>query len=328
MVHKNTIALNILKGKSMKKYKVIIDTDPGVDDSACIIFTLFDKKLDIKLFTTVSGNVNVKTGTRNMLHLLDKFNKDFPVAMGAEKAMYRVTPNAENVHSKEGMGGYLPPKEVKHPLLKEDAVEAIYRVLKEGDGDIIPIVLGPHTNMGLLFTKHPDIIAKIPKIIFMGGSPYGVPGFPDHISFNIRSDPEAFKIVLDSGIPLVMVPSDMGRRKAYLTEDFVYQIRDTNDVGAFLFEMYNKYWERFFPDKRIATNDTCAYIYLTHPHLFKCKRVEVKVDLEETPGKTFVNFDKKGHILLTVAVKRKQFLKLYMKKLKELDYIKFDDKKD
>lgn len=309
----------------MKKYKVIIDTDPGVDDAACLIFAFFDKKLDIKLLTSVSGNVRVKTGTRNLLHLLDKFNKDFPVAMGADKAMFRNSPTAEEVHSKEGMGGYIPPKEVKHQLLKEDAVEAMYRVLNEGNGDIIPIVLGPHTNIGLLFTKHPDIIAKIPKIIFMGGSPYGVPGFPDHISFNISSDPEAFKIVLDSKIPLVMVPSDMGRRKAYLTENYVYQMRDTNDVGSFIFQMYDKYWERNFPDKRIATNDTCAYIYLTHPHLFKCKRVEVSVDTKDAPGKTFVSFDKKGHILLTVAVKREKFLNLLTKKLKQLDVIKFND---
>lgn len=308
----------------MKKYKVIIDTDPGVDDSACLLFTFFDKKLDIKLFSTVSGNVRVETGTRNMLHLLDKFNVDFPVAKGCAKAMERTTPTAENVHQKEGMGGYIPPKTTKHKILEEDAVEAMYRIISEGDGDIIPIILGPHTNIATLIVKHPDVVSKIPRIIFMGGSPYGLPGFPDHISFNIRSDPEAFKIVLDSKIPLVMIPSDMGRRKAYLTEEMVYQIRDTNDVGKFLFTMYDKYWERFFPDKRIATNDTCAYFYLIRPDLFTCKRISMTVDLDETPGKTIVNYDKKGHILLTVAVKRKQFLNLYMKKLKELDYIKFD----
>lgn len=308
----------------MKKYKVIIDTDPGVDDSACLLFTFFDKKLDIKLFSTVSGNVRVETGTRNMLHLLDKFNVDFPVAKGCAKAMERTTPTAENVHQKEGMGGYIPPKTTKHKILKEDAVEAMYRIISEGNGDIIPIILGPHTNIATLIVKHPDVVSKIPRIIFMGGSPYGLPGFPDHISFNIRSDPEAFKIVLDSKIPLVMIPSDMGRRKAYLTEEMVYQIRDTNDVGKFMFTMYDKYWERFFPDKRIATNDTCAYFYLIRPDLFTCKRISMTVDLDETPGKTIVNYDKKGHILLTVAVKRKQFLNLYMKKLKELDYIKFD----
>ena len=307
----------------MKKYKVIIDTDPGVDDSACLIFALFDKKLDIKLLTTVSGNVKINTGTRNLLHLLDKFNLKYPVAKGASKALYRISPTAEIVHSKEGMGGYIPPKTVnKDNLLKEDAVEAMYRVLNEGDGDIIPFIFGPHTNIATLLTKHPDIIKKIPKIIFMGAAPYGVPGFPKHVSFNISSDPEAFEIVTKSNIPLVMVPSDMGRNKAYLTEDYVYQMRDMNEVGNFIYQMYKTYWERGYEDKRIATNDTCAYLFLTNPRLFKCKKIEIEVDTKDEPGKTFVTFNKKGHILMTVSVKRKKFLKLMTKKLHEFDNFK------
>ena len=308
----------------MKKYKVIIDTDPGVDDIACLVFALTDKKLDIKLITTVSGNVKVETSTRNILHLLDMFNIDIPVAKGEKKAMFRVSPTAEDVHSIEGMGGWIPSKTTEHKIIKEEAIEAMYRVLNEGDGDIIPLIFGPHTNIGTLIYRHPDIVKKIPKIIFMGGSPFGVPGFPDHISFNISSDPEAFKIVLESGLPLVMVPSDMGRRKAYLTEEMVYQIKETNDVGKFLLLMYDKYWERGYPDKRIATNDTCAYMQLVYPRLFKTVKTTVEVDIEETPGKTFVKRDKKGNVDLVVAVKRKKFLKLYMKKLKKLSYIKIN----
>ena len=260
------------------------------------------------------------------MHLLDKFHIDYPVAEGASKALYRTSPTAEHVHSIEGLGGYIPPKieEVKHKLLKEDAVEAMYKVLNEGDGDIIPMIFGPHTNIATLLTKHPDIIKKIPKIVFMGGSPYGMPGFPEHISFNISSDPEAFKIVLDSKIPLIMVPSDMGRNKAYLTEEYVYQTRDANDVGKFLFEMYDKYWEHGYPDKRIATNDTCAYMQVAYPKLFKYKRIEMTVDVKDEPGKTIAKYDKKGHILLLVAVNRKKFLKIMTQKLHEFDGFKLN----
>lgn len=316
---------NLLKRNNMKnkKVKVIIDTDPGVDDSACLVYALFDKRIDIKLITTVVGNVKVKTGTRNMLHLLDKFNVDIPVAQGAEHAMERNSPTAEHVHKKEGMGGYVPPKETDHKIIEDDAVEAMYKVLKEGDGDIIPMVLGPHTNIGLLFSKHPDIIEKIPQIVFMGGSPYGIPGFPDHISFNISSDPEAFKIVLDSKLPLVMVPSNIGRRKAHLTEEYCYAMRDRNAVGAFLFEMYDQYWEKGFPDKRVATNDTCAYMYLAHPNLFKVKKADIVVDVKETPGKTLAHFNKKGQVTVVCDVKRKKFLKVIDKKLAEFDNFKF-----
>ena len=161
-----------------KKFKVIIDTDPGVDDAACLVYMLNDKDLDIKLITTVAGNIKIETATRNMLHLLDIFNKDIPVAQGATKAMFRTSPYAENIHQKEGLGGYTPPQTTSHKPFSDDAVEEIYKVLKEGDGDIVPIVLGPQTNIGLLIQKYPDIVSKIPRIIFMGGSPFGMRGFP------------------------------------------------------------------------------------------------------------------------------------------------------
>ncbi|MBQ8443735.1 MAG: nucleoside hydrolase [Clostridia bacterium] len=306
-----------------KKTKVIIDTDPGVDDTAGLVFALYDKRLDIQLITTVSGNVKVKTATRNALHLLDKLRIDIPVAEGASKAMARNSKTAEHVHKKEGMGGYIPPKETAHQAIEENAVEAIYRVLSEGNGDIELLVLGPHTNIGNLFTKHPDIISKIPRIVFMGGSPYGIPGFPDHISFNISSDPEAFKIVLDSKIPLVMVPSNIGRRKAHLTEEYVYAMRDQNQVGKFLFDMYSEYWERGFPDKRIATNDTCAYMYVVRPELFKTKQADISVDCDSEPGKTLAHFNKHGQVEVVIDVKRKKFLKITSKLLKELDDVRF-----
>lgn len=302
-----------------EKIKVIIDTDPGVDDAACLVFALFDKSLDIKLITSVSGNVNVNTATRNCLHILDLFGVDLPVAMGASKAMARISPNAEHIHSIEGLGGYNPPKITIKKVIENDAVEEMYRILNEGDGDIIPMLLGPQTNMGLLLQKHPDIIKKIPKIIFMGGSPFGVKGFPNHISFNISFDPEAMQIVLDSKIPLVMIPSDMGRRKAYLTEDIVYNMKNTNEVGEFLFEMYDKYWEPGFDDKRIATNDTCAYIYLTHPELFTLEKAFVTVDVGKDAGKTLVDFNENGNVEIAVAVDREKFINLLNDKLHSFD---------
>lgn len=308
------------------KYKVIIDTDPGVDDAACLVYALFDKKIDIKLLTTVVGNVKLATATRNMLHLLDLFNLDIPVAKGASKALKRISPTAENIHKKEGLGGYIPPKQTVRKPIEENAVEAMYRVLSEGDGDIIPIVLGPHTNMAKLLLKHPDIISKIPKIVYMGGSPFGLKGHPDHISFNISSDPEAFKVVLDSKIPLVMVPSSIGRRRAHLDENFVYTMKEMNDVGNFLFQMYDSYWEPGFKDKRIATNDTCALFALTYPKIFKTKKIDITVDLEDTPGKTIVKYNNKSNITLVTNANRKKFLKLLMSELEKLDNIKLNIK--
>lgn len=301
-----------------KVYKVIIDTDPGVDDVACLIYAFNDKNIDIKLLTSVVGNTTLDKTTRNLLHLLDVFGKKYPVAKGSKKAMQRESINAEFIHQEQGLGGYVPPTETINRVMDIDGVEAMYNVLKVGDGDIIPIVLGPQTNIGHLLQKHPDIIEKIPKIVFMGGSPFGNSDYPDHISFNISSDPESFKIVLDSKIPLVMIPSDVGRRKAHLTEEFVNQLAKINSAGKLLAEMYSKYWEPGYEDKRVATNDTLALFALVYPKMFEFKRVSITVDLVETPGKTFVDFDGVGNVLMVTDLNRQAFLDLLISDLQNI----------
>lgn len=303
---------------SNKKYKVIIDTDPGVDDAACLLYAFFDENIEIKLLTSVVGNTSIDKTTRNLLHLMNKFNVNVPVAKGAHKAMERESINAEFIHQAEGLGGYIPDCDGDCKLLDIDAVDAMYKVISEGDGDIIPIVLGPQTNIGLLLKKYPDIKYKIPQIIFMGGSPFGNPNYPDHISFNISSDPEAFNIVLESKIPLVMVPSDVGRRKAHLSEEFVNYLGEINEAGEMLKSMYSKYWEPDYPDKRIATNDTLALFALVYPKMFKFERVSVSVDLDNTPGKTFVDFDGVGNVLIMVDVDRDAFLNLLVYDLEKI----------
>ncbi len=307
-----------------KKYKVIIDTDPGVDDSACLIYAFFNERLDIKLITSVVGNVPLETATRNLLHLMDIFDINTPVAKGANKAMTRISAGAEFIHQKEGLGGYIPPSTVPHKDIHQDAVEAIYDVIMQGDGDIIPLLLGPQTNFGNLFTIHPDVIEKIPKIVFMGGSPFGHPDFPNHISFNISCDPEAFDIVLKSGIPLVMVPSAVGRKKAHLDEKYVNHLKTQGDAGKLLYYMYSMYWEPDFPDKRVATNDTCALFALTHPELFSGEKCSVTVDLNDAPGKTLVDFNGTGNVELVMDCNRPELIKTLDDELEKFKNLKLN----
>ena len=307
-----------------EKYKVIIDTDPGVDDAACLIYAFFDENIDIKLMTTVVGNTSLDKTTRNLLHLLDLFGLNLPVARGASKAMERQSINAEFIHQEEGLGGYEPPETSDRRLLDKHAVIAMRDIIMQGDGDIVPIVLGPQTNLGLLISNFPEVVKKIPKIVFMGGSPFGHPTYPDHISFNLSSDPEAFKIVLDSKIPLIMIPSDLGRRKAHLDEEFVNKLATMNDAGKLLSKMYSKYWEPGYPDKRVATNDTLALFALVYPKMFKTERVSVSVNTSDAPGKTLIDFNGKGNTLFATDVDRKAFLSLLVSDLKKLDLVKLN----
>lgn len=308
-----------------KKYKVIIDTDPGCDDALAIIMALHDPKLDIKLFTTVAGNISLDLVTRNMCHLLDIFHKNYPVAKGAKHAMKRVSEDASFLHGSDGLGGYIPPKETIHKPLKESACEEMYRVIKENPHEIVIIAIGPHTNLGHLLTKHPDVKDLIKMIVYEGCAPFGLPNDPEYDSFNARSDPEAQKLVLESGIPVVMVPSDIGRYKTHFTEEMIKEFPFINDTTKFLHKTCEIYWEPDAPDMRIATNDTCPVFYLDDPKIFKVKKAFVTMDCDQHPGRARATFDKNGTISIILDVNRKRFFKLMYKNFHKLDKFKMDN---
>ena len=308
-----------------KKTKVIIDTDVGVDDALAVILALHDEDFDIKLFTVPPGNVSTKIGTRNLCHLLDLFGKDIPVVAGPKTAMARVSEDAAWLHGKEGLGGYIPPKQTIHQPLKEDSADVMYRIIKENPHEVTILEFGPHTNIGRLIQKYPDVAPLIKEVVFEGAAPFGLPGNPNYISFNARTDPEALKIVLDSGVPALMVPSNIGRFSAHLSADQVDAVCNMNDVGKFLSKTCETYWEPDVPDKRIATNDTCAYLYLDAPKLYKYKRSFVSINVTDQPGKSLALLNHKGNVKIVTKVNRKKIHKLIFEKLHALDHIKLDD---
>ena len=311
-----------------RKINVIIDCDPGVDDTAAIGLSFYDEVMDIKLITTVCGNLDLDTVTRNMLHVAELFKRtDIPIAAGATKAMFRTSPDASFIHQLEGLGGYIPPEHVKHKIIETDAVEAMYETIKKYKNNISIVALGPQTNLGTLIKLHPDVVDMIDRIYTEGCAPYGQHGqgrWKHYISFNASSDPEALSIVLKSGIPITYIPSRMGRETTFLTEKQVASLKEINDVGRFLNKIYSGYWEHGYTDRRIATNDTCAVMALRFPQIFKTKKMKFVVDLEEMPGRTFITPYKKGNVDFVVKVNVKKLHKLYFEAVKKLDFLKID----
>lgn len=307
----------------MKKFNVIIDTDPGVDDAVAIIPALFEKKLNILLFTTVSGNVDVEQSTKNLLHILEMYNKNIPVAKGAEKPLYREAKDAKFIHGENGSGKYkIIANPTKKPIEK-DAVEAMYETICAHKKNIILLLIGPQTNMATLLTKHPDVKNMISKVILMGTSSYGKKKITpfireDYISFNSSSDPEALKITLESGLPITIVPSEIGRA-AYLSANKVEKIKENKVVGKMLYEMLNGYWEPNVDQKIVAMNDTCVILYLTNSSIFKNKRANIDIDLKENPGKTIYNFSRKGKVKIVTNLNLKRFHKKFFNNLKNIE---------
>ena len=312
-----------------EKLKCIIDTDPGVDDAVAIALSLYDDYMEIPLITTVSGNRDIDTVTNNCIYVLEKFKRqDIPVAKGATKPLVRPRKDASFIHQKSGLGGVNPPDVLETKPIKEDAVEAMYKVVCANKGNVVIIGLAPHTNIASLILKHPDVKDMITHIYTEGCSPYGWkeegPKWFEYASFNASNDPEAVKVVLESGIPLTYIPSRVGREMAHFTEKEVAKMRDINSAGKFIAKMYSGYWEYGYPDRRVATNDTCAVLAMRNPDLFKFKRVQMTIDTDEHPGRTYMKKDRHGNVELARSINRRKLNKFFFGGIKKLDKLNVD----
>jgi inosine-uridine nucleoside N-ribohydrolase len=218
----------------MKKRPVIIDCDTGTDDAIAIIAALGCEQIDVLAITTVCGNVDLQYTSRNTLSLVRTLGFGIPVAKGAASPILRdlkairLSERTDNTtiptHGDTGLGNVsLPP--IESNFYRKNAVETIYEKAKECNGELEIIATAPMTNLALALMSYPELKDGLIKhIFFMGGAIAG--GNSTAVAeFNIFFDPEAAKIVLNSGIDMTMVGLDV-TLKAVVPDHYCNIVRE------------------------------------------------------------------------------------------------------
>jgi inosine-uridine nucleoside N-ribohydrolase len=184
--------------------RILLDCDTGVDDAIAILLALRSPELKIEAVTAVSGNVPLAFTLPNTLRMVELTGRmDVPVAGGAATPLVRRLITASYVHGNNGLGGVDFPEPKLKPLT-ESAPELIRRIVRSSPGEITIVGVGPLTNVALALKSDPELAAQIKEIVMMGGSLTGGNVTPS-AEFNFYVDPEAARIVFDSGVPLTMV---------------------------------------------------------------------------------------------------------------------------
>jgi inosine-uridine nucleoside N-ribohydrolase len=200
-------------------FRVIIDTDPGVDDAFALLFAMRSPELKIEAITAVSGNVPLELTLPNALRMVEIAGRaDIPVAAGAKVPLLRRLVTATYAHGNNGLGGAVFPEPKTKPA-DEPAAELISRIIRKYPGEVTLIPVGPLTNIATALNTDPNLAPLVRGITLMGGSLTGGNITPA-AEFNIYVDPEAAKIVFQSGIPIAMVGLDV-TRKTTLTDNHV-----------------------------------------------------------------------------------------------------------
>lgn len=272
------------------KQPIIIDTDPGIDDAAAISIALNHPQFDLKMITTVNGNVGIEKTTANALKLKKFFNSNVPVHRGASQPLMANIVDASEVHGESGMAGYEFEEINETELSSTHAVEAMRDALLQSDEPITLIPIGPLTNIALLLKTYPEVTAHIKEIVLMGGSA-NRGNITPAAEFNMYCDPEAAQIVFDSGLPLTMVGLDVARSSTLLHEH-VDELKDLNQTGDMLHQMFKHYRGDDF-EKGINVYDAYTLLFLLHPEHFKVEEAHVQIEVqgELTKGMTVTDFD-------------------------------------
>lgn len=268
---------------------VILDTDPGIDDAAAIAAALFAPQLDLRLMTTVAGNVSVDKTTRNALQLLHFWDANLPLAQGAAKPLVRPLRDAAYVHGLSGMEGYDFTEHQRQPLDKP-AFIAIRDALMHSPEPVTLVAIGPLTNIALLLSQYPECRFNIRRLVIMGGSA-GRGNFTPNAEFNIAIDPEAASQVFQSGLEIVMCGLDV-TNQAVLTPEYLMTLPTLNKTGKMLHALFSHYRSGSM-QSGLRMHDLCAIAWLVKPELFTLKPCFVAVETQGmyTAGTTVVDIE-------------------------------------
>ncbi|MGH7318582.1 MAG: nucleoside hydrolase [Candidatus Rokuibacteriota bacterium] len=188
--------------------RLVVDTDPGVDDALALILAFADSDASVEAITVVAGNVGLERTVANACTILDVLNVDpaaTPVFRGCSRSLLGSRVEATS-HGADGLGDcHFPPS--SRPIEAEHASLALVRLANEYPGEITLVALGPLTNVALAISLDPDLPRKYRRLVVMGGAVRATGNMPNpSTEFNVSSDPEAAAVVLQRWPGVALVP--------------------------------------------------------------------------------------------------------------------------
>ena len=191
--------------------RIIIDTDPGIDDAVAILLALAAPgELEIIGIVAVAGNLPLPQTERNARRVCELAGRtDIPVYAGCARPLLRPLATAQHIHGETARDRLLLP-EPTMGLRAQHGVDFLVETLRAAEaGTITLCALGPLTNIAMALVKAPEVAGRIAELVIMGGACFELGNVTPAAEFNIHVDPHAAAIVIESGVPITMMPLDV-----------------------------------------------------------------------------------------------------------------------
>jgi purine nucleosidase len=306
--------------------RIIIDTDPGVDDALAFLLALASPEIQLEALTTTHGNVTLEKATRNALSVLEMAHvSHIPVAQGSMFPLVEPLRVFDSVHGASGIGNSkLPESDIK-PVPQHAVDYLIERVLAEPN-EISIFSIGPLTNVAMAIRKEPEIAKAVKELVIMGGAIQDGGNMTPLAEFNIFVDPHAAHIVFHSGIPITLIPLD-ATHKCLLKQEHVDRlIKIDSPITLFIKEAVEVYLKSSLKlgYQGSALHDPLTLATIIAPELLTLKEYYVDVDISGgvSMGKTFADFyhvtQKPVNMKVALDVCGEEFIELFLKRMEKL----------
>lgn len=263
---------------------VILDTDPGIDDAMTLAFLKSRRDVRLLAITSVFGNADIATTTRNALYLVDRFGMDVPVYAGASTPLtIPRRPVASHVHGHDALGDTGLAQGFAGHASTEAAHDTIVRLVRDNPHKVSILAIAPLTNLALALRAAPDIAGLVREVVVMGGAfGYGVRrgNVSPVAEANVANDPHAADEVLGASWPVTMVGLDVTSH-CILPAAVAADLAESGNADArFLWDISRGYEQLYREHDGLegcCIHDVAAAIRMVEPELFRAISGSVRV---------------------------------------------------
>lgn len=306
---------------------IVMDTDPGIDDSLAILLALASPEVALAAVSVTGGNCPLAAGVRNALSVLALAGRaDLPVHAGVALPLLRPPFTAPETHGDNGLG-YARLLDSPAAPADEHAVDMLIREIMAQPGEVTLVALAPLTNVALAIRKEPRIVEAVRDVIIMGGALRCDGNTTPLAEFNFYVDPHAAQIVLASGMPITLMPWDICKDVLLTQADVDRLLATGTPISRFVADatrFYMEFHEEYFGYAGCSICDPAALALALDPSLARTEAVNVQVEhaSELTIGKSVADFvrltGREPNVQAVVEFDSLRFIGMFVERLERL----------
>ena len=311
----------------MNQKRIILDTDPGIDDSLAILLALASPEITLEGLSVVHGNSSTAQGTINALSVLELANaSQIPVYKGCDLPLVQPSLLAPETHGEQGIGyAKLPEPQIK-PQVQKGSDFLIDSIMSK-PGEITLVCIGPLTNIALAIRQEPRIVENVKEVFVMGGAIRHEGNTTPLAEFNTFVDPHAAHVVFHSGMPITLTPLDVTYQCIFLKDDLSRLLKINSPITKFIADATRFYMEFHDEYQKIdgcVINDPMTLALTFMPEICDYQDLYVDVDLSGgvSMGNTFADFyrmtKKPANVKVALGVRPRVFMELFLERMEKL----------